>query len=150
LEPHSAEYHFQRACVALARGDRPKAVEHLEKAERLDPTHTGTLFQLGLANDLAGNDEEAILCYERALKYPPVHVGTLKNLGILYEDHSQYDKAVECFRRVLAARPTDDQARLFLKDAEASKTMHYDPEQDENRAFISQVLEIPVTDFELS
>jgi hypothetical protein len=26
----------------------------------LDPGHTGALFQLGHANDLAGNDDEAI------------------------------------------------------------------------------------------
>ena len=150
LGTHSAEYHFQLASVHLAEGERLKAVEHLEKAVQLDPGHTGALFQLGHANDLAGNDEEAISCYERALKHPPVHVGTLKNLGVLYEDHEKYDKAAECYRRVLAAEPNDEQARLFLKDSQASQTMYYNPEEDQLYARHSQVLEIPVTDFELS
>ncbi len=72
------------------------------------------------------------------------------NLGVLYEDHEKYDKAVECYRRVLAADPTDEQARLFLKDAQASQTMYYSPEEEHAFSRFSQVLEIPVTDFELS
>jgi DNA-directed RNA polymerase subunit alpha len=147
---HSAEYHFQLASCYSAEGERLTAIKHLERAVELDPGHTGALFQLGHANDLAGNDDEAISCYERCLKHPPVHVGTLKNLGVLYEDHEKYDKAVECYRRVLASEPTDEQARLFFKDAQASQTMYYDPEEVHAHSRIHQLFEIPVTDFELS
>jgi DNA-directed RNA polymerase subunit alpha len=147
---HNPEYHFQLASVFLAEGDRERGVRHLEQAIALDPGHTGALFQLGHANDLAGNDDEAIDYYERCLQFPPIHVGTLKNLGILYEDHEKYDKAVECFGRVLAVRPTDEEAKLFLKDAKASLTQYYDPQEDELKSRFSQVLDIPVTDFELS
>jgi DNA-directed RNA polymerase subunit alpha len=147
---HNAEYLFQLGSCALAEGERGQAVEYFEKAVKLDPNHTGALFQLGHANDLAGNDEDAINYYERCLQHPPVHVGTLKNLGILYEDHNQYDKALECFRRILNAMPTDEEAKLFLKDAEAAKTQYYSPEDERDRSIHSQVLEIPVTDFELS
>ena len=148
---HNAEYHYPARQLLPGRGrtaQRPST--HLEKAVELDPGHTGALFQLAHANDLAGNDDEAIRYYERCLKHPPVHVGTLKNLGVLYEDHEKYDKAVECYRRVLAADPTDEQARLFYKDAQASLTMYYNPEEEHAISRFSQVLEIPVTDFELS
>ena len=138
------------ASCFLDDGERLSAVKHLEKAVELDPGHTNALFQLAHANDLAGNDDEAIQLYERCLKHPPVHVGTLKNLGVLYEDHEKYDKAEECYRRVLAADPTDEQARLFHKDAQASRNMYYSPEDDSAFNQFSQVLEIPVTDFELS
>src|SRR5436190_6333400 len=147
---HSAEYHFQLASCHLFEGDRPVAIKHLERAAELDPGHTGVLFQLGHANDLVGNDDEAISYYERCLNHPPVHVGVLMNLGILYEDSDKYNKAVECFRRVLYANPVDEQARLFLKDAQASLTMYYNPDDDHAFSRFSQVLEIPVTDFELS
>ena len=150
LGSHNAEYHFQLASCFLADGERLLAVKSLEQAVQLDPSHTGALFQLGHANDLAGNDDQAIDYYERCLQYPPIHVGTLKNLGVLYEDHERYDQAAECFRRVLTYRPYDDEARLFLKDAEASHSMYYNPEEDADRSRFSQVLEIPVTDFELS
>jgi DNA-directed RNA polymerase subunit alpha len=147
---HSAEYHYQLASCYMAEGERSSAVRHLEKAVELDPGHTGALFQLGHANDLAGNDDEAIGFYERCVSYPPVHVGLLMNLGILYEDSEKYPKAVECYRRILYANPADDQARLFLRDAQASLTMYYSPEEENAFSRFSQVLEIPVTDFELS
>jgi DNA-directed RNA polymerase subunit alpha len=150
LASHSAEFHFQLASIHLAEGERLTAIKHLERAVELDPGHTSALFQLGHANDLAGNDDEAISCYERCLKHPPVSVGTLMNLGVLYEDHEKYDKAVECYRRVLAAKHDDEEARLFYKDAQASLTMYYNPEEEHAYSRFSQVLEIPVTDFELS
>jgi DNA-directed RNA polymerase subunit alpha len=147
---HSAEYHFQLASCFLSEGERTSALRHLERAVDLDPSHTGALFQLGHANDLAGNDQEAISYYERCLKHPPVHTGVLVNLGILYEDSEDYTKAVDCYRRVLFANPGDDEARLFLRDAQASLTMYYSPEEEHAFSRFSQVLEIPVTDFELS
>jgi DNA-directed RNA polymerase subunit alpha len=150
VSTHSAEYHFQLASCHLAEGERLTAIPHLEKAVELDPNHTGALFQLGHANDLAGNDDEAIGFYERCLTHPPVHVGLLNNLGVLYEDNEKYDKAVECYRRILGADPIHDRARLFYKDAQASQTMYYSPEEEHALSRFSQVLEIPVTDFELS
>jgi DNA-directed RNA polymerase subunit alpha len=167
---HNAEYHFQLAACLLAEGRRGEAVNHLERAVALDPGHTGALFELGYANDLAGNDEEAISYYERCLNYPPIHVGVLMNLGVLYEDTDQYDKAVDCYRRILGAIPAearvgqprpgegeevhvyrdaDERARLFLRDAQASKTMYYSPEEEAAGPF-GQVLEMSVNDFELS
>lgn len=150
LSSHSAEYHYQVGMCHLVDGDRPGGVALFERAVSLDPGHTNALFQLGHANDLAGNDDEAISCYERCLKHPPLHAGMLINLGVLYEDHERYDKAIECYGRVLAANPTDDEARLFYKDAQAALTMHYSPEEEKERSQFSQVLDIPVTDFELS
>lgn len=150
LSSHSAEYHYQLGMCHLQEGDQIEAVKLFERSVSLDPGHTNALFQLGHANDLAGNDDEAIQCYERCLKHPPVHVGTLINLGVLYEDHERYDKAAECYRQVLAANPSDEAARLFVKDAQASLTMYYSPEEEQELSKRSQVLDIPVTDFELS
>ncbi len=138
------------AGLLAAEGDQLTAIKHLERAVELDPTHTGALFQLGYCNDLAGNDEEAIQYYERCLKHPPVQVGAINNLGILYEDNERYDKAVECYGRILRSDPNDERARLFHKDAQASLTMYYAPDDDTGLGRYGQVLEIPVTDFELS
>ncbi len=151
---HTPEYHFQLAGIAQSEGDRLKAVQHLERAVELDPSHSGALFQLGYINDLAGNDDEAIRHYENCLRHPPVNLGALNNLGVLYEDNDKYDKAVDCFGRILKANPADEQARerarLFLKDSQASQTMYYHPDEDQNSTAFRQVMEVPVTDFELS
>ena len=127
---HNPEYHFQTASCFLQEGVRDKAITHFEKAVELDPSHTGALFQLGHSNDLAGNDDEAIGFYERCMNHPPLHMGLLMNLGILYEDSDKYDKAVDCYRRILHADPNHEQAKLFLKDAEASLTQYYNPEAE--------------------
>lgn len=147
---HNAEYHYQVASLHLGDGARETALKHLERSVELDPGHTGALFQLGHANDLAGNDEEAIGYYERCLNHPPLHVGLLINLGILYEDSDRYDRAVDCYRKVVHADPNHEQARLFLKDATASVNQHYNPDAELANSRFSQVLEVPVTDFELS
>jgi DNA-directed RNA polymerase subunit alpha len=147
---HNPEYHFQLGSILLEEGQRHQAIGHFEKATELEPGHTGALFQLGHAYDLAGNDDDAISFYERCLSHPPIHMGVLMNLGVLYEDVDKYDKAVDCYRKILGSDPLNEQARLFLKDAEASLTMYYSPEAEAANSRFSQVLEIPVTDFELS
>jgi len=147
---HNAEYYYQDGAIAEAEGERLRAIRAYERAVELDPRHAGALFRLGWINDQQGNDEDAIAYYERCLKYPPVGKGVLYNLGILYEDNEQYDKAVACFRQLHKIDPRDPRARLFLKDAEASQSMYFSPDEDQLSQQFRQVLEIPVTDFELS
>jgi DNA-directed RNA polymerase subunit alpha len=71
-------------------------------------------------------------------------------LGVLYEDREQFDRAQKCYLRVLESFPSHARARLFLLDAQASSDMYYDEEAQKKRDRLSQVLGIPVTDFELS
>jgi DNA-directed RNA polymerase subunit alpha len=150
MAAHNAEFHFQEGGVAEAEGDTARAARSYERAVELDPSHTGALFRLGFLNDLAGNDPEAIGYYEKCLKHPPVGKGVLYNLGVLYEDNGQFDRAAECYRRLQKSDPLDDRARLFTKDAEASLTMYYSPEEEQVSLQFRQVMEVPITDFELS
>ncbi|HET6574240.1 MAG TPA: DNA-directed RNA polymerase subunit alpha C-terminal domain-containing protein [Fimbriiglobus sp.] len=150
MAAHNAEFHSQEGGVAEAEGDTPRAARSYERAVELDPSHTGALFRLGFLNDLAGNDHEAIGYYEKCLKHPPVGKGVLYNLGVLYEDNGQFDRAAECYRRLQKSDPLDDRARLFAKDAEASLTMYYSPEDEQVSLQFRQVMEVPITDFELS
>jgi DNA-directed RNA polymerase subunit alpha len=147
---HNAEYYYQEGGLAEIEGDAPRAAKFYERAVELEPRHAGALFRLGFLNDLQGNDHEAIGFYERCLKYPPIGKGVLYNLGVLYEDNEQYDKATDCYRRLNKADPTDDRAKLFVKDAEASLSMYYSPEEEQVSLQFRQVMEIPITDFELS
>jgi DNA-directed RNA polymerase subunit alpha len=150
LGSHSGEYHYQLGSLLLLDGDRPEAIKHFERAVELDPHQTGALFQLGYANDLAGNDQEAVGYYERSVEHLPAHLGAMMNLGILYEDSNQYAKATQCYQNILLVDPQNDRARLFLKDSQASENMYYDEEAERKDAKFSQILEVPVTDFELS
>lgn len=150
MAAHNAEYHYQEGGVAEAEGDTPRAARSYERAVELDPSHAASLFRLGFLNDLAGNDNEAISYYEKCLKHPPIGKAVLNNLGVLYEDHAQYDKAAECYRRLAKADPTDERARLFTKDAEASLSQFYSPDDEQISAQFRQVMEVSIADFELS
>ncbi|HEX4142060.1 MAG TPA: DNA-directed RNA polymerase subunit alpha C-terminal domain-containing protein [Pirellulales bacterium] len=147
----TAEYLYQRgACVAAIGGNPTEVVALLERAVEADRNHAGALFGLALENDRRGNDEIALDLYERSAYQFPSHVGPLLNLGILYEDRQQYDKAQQCYSRILEIFPTNNRARLFLKDAQASGDMYYDEDAQKRRDRMSQVLSVPVSDFELS
>jgi DNA-directed RNA polymerase subunit alpha len=147
----TAEYLYQRgATVAVLGGNPDEVVRLYERAVEADETHSGALFGLALENDRRGNDGEALDLYKRSAKRFPPHVGSLMNLGLIYEDREQYDLAVQCYQRVLEVDPTNERAALFLKDAQASSDMYYDEDAAKHRDRMSQVLGIPVTDFELS
>ncbi len=147
----TAEYLYQRSATVQALGGSPEEViALLERAVAADGEHAGALFGLALHNDRNGNDHEARDLYERASMQFPTHIGTLLNLGVLYEDMEQYERAKGCYQRILDAYPAHDRARLFFKDADASRDMYYDEEARRQQDRMSQVLSIPVTDFELS
>jgi DNA-directed RNA polymerase subunit alpha len=145
-----AEYYYQRGSMAVADGELKEAAEQFEKALDLDKDHTGALFELAYINDLYGNDEAAKQYYVQCIRRPPVPVAAFINLGILYEDENKFRDAEQCFRQVLSAFPNHDRARLFAKDVQASKDMYYDEDSAKMSDQMRKLMEIPVTDFELS
>jgi DNA-directed RNA polymerase subunit alpha len=147
----TAEYLYQRAATVSALGGNPaEVVALLERAVATNENHAGALFGLALENDRHGNDAYARDLYERAASQFPTHVGTLLNLGVLYEDMQHYERARQCYRRILDVFPDHPRARLYFKDADASRDMYYDEEARRRQDRLSQILSIPVTDFELS
>ena len=147
----TAEYLYQRAATVAAIGGNPQEVVALyERAVQTNEGHAGALFGLALENDRRGNDEEALELYKRAVGCFPAHIGSLLNLGILYEDRQQYDRAKQCYQRILDVYPTHPRAWLFMKDASASSDQFVDGEAQKRHDRMAQVLNIPVSDFELS
>jgi DNA-directed RNA polymerase subunit alpha len=150
LSGSSAEYHFQHGAILAAEGELSQAASELEKALSLEKDHTGALFELAYINDLFGNDDAAVDLYKRCTDRPPVPLAAWINLGVLYEDEMRFREAEQCYRQVLTHDPNHPRARLFVKDCQASKGMYYDEEAEKGYTVLKQLLEIPVTDFELS
>ena len=146
----TADYQYRLGYVRETQGRYDEAIEAYERALQLDATHRSTLFRLAFLYDMRGEEQLAIDYYKQCVQQPPIHEGALINLGVLYDDIGHYDEAIECFERVLAVNPNHARARLFLRDAQASTAMYYDEESERRRDKRNQVLEIPVTDFELS
>lgn len=141
---------YLQGLLAELDGRGEEAVRLYEQARELNPACPEATFRLAYYLDLHGLEDEAIELYRECLSHPPIHTGVLLNLAILYEDVGQFDKAISCLKRLLAINPNHPRARLYLRDAQASRHMYYDEDQARRIAKRNAVLDIPVTDFELS
>ncbi len=150
FENVSTEYHYQFARLEEAQGLYEEAIENYKKAVELSPNHQRALFHLAFRCDLSGDEPAAIDYYKQIASSSPVHVNALLNLAVLYEDDGKYDKAAKCVDMVLEIHPNHQRAILFNKDIESSKTMFYDEEKEKKKTRKSQILETPISDFELS
>ena len=147
--PSPAAY-YQLGLACAAEGNQVDAVQSYEKALEIDPDYAPATFRLGYAYVLAGDADAAIGHYNRLAEHSPLYPNALVNLGVLYEDTGQLKKAMACYRRVLKACPTHSRAKLYLADAVAASDMFYDPEEQKERTRKDEILNIPITDFELS
>ncbi len=141
---------YLKGLIAELGGDGEGACEAYEQARELQESHPQATFRLAYYLDLHGEEEEAVELYEECLSHIPIRANALLNLAILCEDAGKYDQAVGYLRRLLAANPQHQRAKLFLKDAEAATDMYYDEDQVRRTAKRDAILDIPVTDFELS
>lgn len=150
FENVSAEYHYQFGRLQEATGLYEKAIESYKTALDLSPNHRKAMFHLAYRCDLSGNEEAAIDYYKQIVKTGPVYVNALMNLAVLYEDAGKFNKAAQCVEKVLKAHPNHQRAIMFAKDIQSSKTMVYDEEKEKKKTHRSQILETPMSDFELS
>ncbi len=147
---NSAELYYQWGHCLDDLGEYQEAFNKYEEALRIDPNHAKALFRMAFNYDMDGEDEKAIEYYELCTKLNPTYKNAFINLGILYEDKGEYEDAQYCFETVLEAEPTNSRASLFLRDARSSATMYYDEEISKKQGKESEVLNIPISDFELS
>jgi DNA-directed RNA polymerase subunit alpha len=150
FENVSAEYHYQMGRILDHEGQYDLAAAQYETAVNLDPDHVPSLFQLAYTNDLRGDEELAIEYYEQAVQIAPCYVNAMLNLAVLYEDCQYYDKALQCVNSILGSHPNHNKALLFKKDIESSRVMIYDEEREKRKDRQNKILEIPISDFELS
>ncbi|MHC4293579.1 MAG: tetratricopeptide repeat protein [Planctomycetota bacterium] len=150
FENVSAEYHYQIARLKETKGLYEEAMEDYAKAIELSPEHRESLFHFAYCCDLYGDEDAAIDYYKQLVTRSPVHISALLNLAVLYEDIGENDKASHCIETVLKYHPNHQRAILFNKDIESSKTMFYDEEQEKRATQKNQILETPISDFELS
>ncbi len=150
FENISSEYHYQLGRLQEVQGLYEQATDNYIKAVELSPNHQKALFHLAYRCDLSGDEETAINYYRLIAANTPAYVSALLNLAVLYEDNEKFDKAAQCVDTVLETHPNHKRAILFKKDIESSKTMFYDEEKEKKKSRKNQILETPISDFELS
>src|SRR5688500_4472043 len=149
INERAAEEVYRRGQEQEKDGNHEKAAEFFERALGENPDHEMAAFRLAVLYDRRAEDAKAIELYERVCTSPPVHLNALINLAVLYEDNNHYDEAHRCLDAVLKTDPNHERARMYMKDVESARSMYYD-EDDRRAGAQNRVLEIPITDFELS
>jgi tetratricopeptide (TPR) repeat protein len=102
----TADLLMQRANTALAAGDRPLAIEILDRIVFLEPNwveawnRRATVFYLD--DDLSRSASDI----EEVLKLEPRHYGALMGLAGILERIGDDRKALQAYERVLAIYPT--------------------------------------------
>src|SRR5271170_534761 len=150
INDRAAEEFFRRGLEAEKQATHEKAAEFFERALNENPDHEHAAFHLAVLYDRRAEDARAIELYERICTSPPVHLNALMNLAVLYEDNNHYDEAHRCLDAILRTNPNHHRAKLFMRDVESARSMYYDEDIDGRGDRRNAVLEIPVTDFELS
>jgi len=145
-----ADAWYLKGLLADIQGHHDEAQSGYEKALEVEQGHAKSLFRLAYLMDLRGEDAGALEHYEQLRKLRPMHLNTMMNLGVLYEDRGDYERAAQCFQSVLDYFPGNKRAQLYLRDAEASKTMFYDEEAARRDAKLQQVLGQPVAEISFS
>lgn len=146
----SSGYHYQLGRLADAEGNYALAGQHYQKAVELDPQNAEAVFQLAYFYDLRGQEDKAIYYYRELTKRVPPPVSALLNLAVLYEDRGEYEKAAVMAEMVCLSHPNHARAMLYQKDFESARTMVYDEEKEKRKDRQNKILEIPISDFELS
>src|SRR5687767_11526208 len=149
INERASEEYFKRGNEAEKEGNHERAIEFYERALNENPDHEQACFQLAVLYDRRAEDAKAIELYERICTSPPVHLNALLNLAVLYEDNNHYDEAHRCLDAVLKTHPNHARARLYMKDVESARSQYFD-DDDRRGGGANRVLEIPITDFELS
>src|SRR5256885_636282 len=149
INERAAEEYFKRGADAENQGLHERAVEFYERALNENPDHESACFRLAVLYDRQADDARAIELYERICTSPPVHLNALMNLAVLYEDNNHYDEAHRCLDAILRTDSNHERARLYMKDVESARSMYYD-DDDRRAGGRNAVLDIPISDFELS
>ena len=150
INERAADEFYRRGQEQEKEGNHEKAAEFYERALGENPDHELAAFRLAVLYDRRAEDAKAIELYERVCTSPPVHLNALINLAVLYEDNNHYDEAHRCLDAVLRTNPNHERARLFMKDVESARSQFYDDGDDRRGDRRDAVLNIPITDFELS
>lgn len=150
INERAAEEYYRRAIEAEKDGNEEKAMDFYERALNENSDHEQACFRLAVLYDRRCEDAKAIELYERICTSPPVHVNALINLAVLYEDNNMFDDAHRCLAAVMQTNPNHPRARLYMKDVQSAQASYVDDDGESRGGTRNAMLDIPVTDFELS
>jgi len=104
-DPNNADANHLLGVLAQHVGKHEIAVEHIERAIRLNGAVARFHNDLGEAFRALGRTSEAVACYRRALELNPDYPEAHYNLGIASTAQARPDEAIACYRRAIELKP---------------------------------------------
>ena len=101
---------FQHAKELMAAGKYEQAIPIYQKLVQALPGNTGLVFNLALAERMAGRDREAIAHFETVLKAQPNHREARETLAGALLDVGRFEQAAAQLRELTAMSPDDPHA----------------------------------------
>jgi Flp pilus assembly protein TadD len=112
VEPASAMAHYRAGVLAARRHSWPDALEHFERAERLDASNLSVLNNLAVAYLNLGRLDAAEIALQRALALGGErHFRAWNNLAQVYFARAQRGRGCAALERSLAINPAYALAR---------------------------------------
>jgi len=112
--PAEAQKEFDKGNTASIKGDQPRALEHFQKAVRLDPEFADAFNGIGMTYAALGQLQQAADQFQKAIDLVPDHSGAAANLSIVLCKLKHYREAGEMARRALKANPSLLKLRYVL------------------------------------
>ena len=103
--PAEAQKEFSKGRAASIKGDQPSALDHFQKAVRLDPQFADAFNGIGMTDAALGQLPQAADQFQKAIDLVPDHPGAAANLSIVLCKLKQYHEAGEMARRALKLNP---------------------------------------------
>jgi transglutaminase-like putative cysteine protease/tetratricopeptide (TPR) repeat protein len=101
---------------ALARGDKPSVLEHLDALRSLTPGSLRTLLYVADVYDALGRDDLVLATYRDAQLIAPDASGVYLALGRALLRAQQSDAAYQALQKALALKPQDAETRELLEE----------------------------------
>ncbi|HET7640811.1 MAG TPA: tetratricopeptide repeat protein, partial [Ktedonobacteraceae bacterium] len=113
--------------VNVEREEYSEALSHFQRTIDIDPSFTGSWFNLGRVHRLLAQEEEAITAFRHAIEQQPDDMESYAELADIYVQNDQIEQARSLIEEGLEANPQSAHLLVLL----SSTYMDSDPEQAE-------------------
>ena len=103
--PAEAQREFSKGAIASAKKDKTNALDHFQKAVKLDPEYADAFNGIGIAYAALGQLQQAADQFQKAIDLVPDHPGAAANLSIVLCKLEHFHEAGEMARRALKLDP---------------------------------------------
>jgi tetratricopeptide (TPR) repeat protein len=113
-DPENESALSMAALFLLQDKEYEKALEYLERLNRIKPGDLQTLYYMAEAYDGLGREEKLVDLYAQILAINPSLVDVRLNLGYLYTKRGDFKRAKVEYRKVLETEPENEKAVFYL------------------------------------